>query len=345
MTSVKEFHIELEPTHTEFGRGSFEFTDDYSVFDWGRMPDEIPDKGASLCLMGAYNFELLEAHDIKTHYRGLDTEGTVHSISELEQEARKMAIHLTQVPDLPYQNGSYDYSAYHDNAGENYLIPLEIVFRNTVPIGSSLRNRTTPSDHGLEDDSWPETPVELTEPIIEFSTKYEEQDRYLTRTEADTIAGKAEIRALESIAHRVNSLITEHANEIGFEHQDGKIECLYHQGEIYVADVVGTFDENRFGYKGQQLSKEVLRQYYKAYDPDWVAAVTEAKNTANQRNIAHWQDLCNQSPKSLPEPMVTTASHLYTAGANTYLETNRFAAPSLDTVIKDITNQLAEINE
>ena len=36
----------------------FHFTDDYSVFDWGKMPDTIPDKGLNLTLMGAYFFEL-----------------------------------------------------------------------------------------------------------------------------------------------------------------------------------------------------------------------------------------------------------------------------------------------
>lgn len=345
MTSVKQFQIESEPTATELGRGSFVFTDDYSVFDWGQMPDEIPDKGASLCLMGAYNFELLEANDITTHYRGLTTDHGIFSIEELPGTAREMAIHLTQVPDLPYHNGSYDYSAYHDAAGENYLIPLEIIFRNTVPVGSSLRNRTSPEAHGLEYDAWPETDIELTEPIIEFSTKYEEQDRYLTRTEANTLAGKPDIQTLETIASDVNTLITDHASDVGFEHQDGKIECLYHQGDIYVADVVGTFDENRFGYRGQQLSKEVLRQYYKAFDPAWVNAVNDAKTTAKQRNIARWQDLCEQSPTPLPKPVITTASHLYSAGANSYLESDRFDAPPLDSVIEEITHHLADLDE
>lgn len=345
MTSVKRFQIESEPTATEFGHGSFVFTDDYSVFDWGQMPDEIPHKGASLCLMGAYNFELLEANGLKTHYLGLSTDKSILALEDLAGTAKEMAIYLTQVPDLPYQSGSYDYSAYHAAAGENYLIPLEIIFRNTVPVGSSLRARTSPSDHGLDYESWPDRPVELTDPIIEFSTKYEEQDRYLSRTEADSIAGKADIQTLETIASEVNALITDHANKVGFEHQDGKIECLYHQGDVYIADVVGTFDENRFGYRGYQLSKEVLRQYYKAFDPAWVAAVADAKTTAKQQNVARWQDLCDETPTPLPEAVITTASHLYTAGANTYLDTERFDAPPLETVIEDITNHLAAIDE
>ena len=37
MTSVKEFRIEEEATAEELGQGSFVFTDDYSVFDWGKI--------------------------------------------------------------------------------------------------------------------------------------------------------------------------------------------------------------------------------------------------------------------------------------------------------------------
>ncbi|TKX76193.1 phosphoribosylaminoimidazolesuccinocarboxamide synthase, partial [Halorubrum sp. SD626R] len=55
MTSVKEFRVDEPATADATGRGRFVFTDAYSVFDWGQMPDAIPHKGASLCAMGAYN--------------------------------------------------------------------------------------------------------------------------------------------------------------------------------------------------------------------------------------------------------------------------------------------------
>lgn len=38
----------------------FEFTDRYSVFDWGQMPDPIPCKGAALNMTAAYLFEELQ---------------------------------------------------------------------------------------------------------------------------------------------------------------------------------------------------------------------------------------------------------------------------------------------
>ena len=333
MTSVKEFRIEAAATDEELGEGSFVFTDAYSVFDWGQMPDQIPEKGASLCSMGAFNFELLESQGVPTHYRGVVEDGDVLSLAESSRPPWEMAIDLTQVPDLPNEGREYDYNHYHDAAGQNYLIPLEIVFRNRVPVGSSLRRRTDPADHGLEFESWPEEAVDLEEPIVEFTTKYEEGDRQLSREEADAIAGVADIDELESVALEVNQIVSEQADSAGLIHEDGKIECLYYQGEIRVADVVGTFDENRFSYEGTQLSKEVLRQHHKRTQPEWVQAVEAAKAEAKRTDVADWKSLCEREPEPLDEGVLETARNLYCAGANAYTGQELFDAPPLSSAI------------
>ena len=343
MTSVKEFRVAAEPTATELGRGRFVFTDAYSVFDWGQMPDAIPQKGASLCTMGAFNFERLEAAGIPTHYAGVvDTDGEVTTLDDCATAPTEMAIELTQVPSLPYRGGdgedAYDYDAYHTAAGENYLIPLEIIFRNTVPVGSSLRTRGRPADYGLEYQEWPEQTVSLPEPVVEFSTKYEEQDRYVGREEAERIAGRASVDALESLALSVNEVVTDQAESVGFTHEDGKIECLYHDGGIAVADVVGTFDENRFSVDGQQLSKEVIRQYYKREQPEWVRALSAAKANVGAADGADWRPLCDIDPISLPEEVVSPVAAMYTAGANTYTETDWFDTPSLSSTLVTINS-------
>ncbi|MFC6733621.1 phosphoribosylaminoimidazolesuccinocarboxamide synthase [Haladaptatus sp. DYSN1] len=339
MTSVKEFRIEEAATPESLGRGAFYFTDDYSVFDWGKMPDQIPDKGASLCAMGAFNFELLEAEGIPTHYRGVVSDDEVVPLADATEPPREMAIDLTQVPELPNDGRTYDYDAYHETAGENYLIPLEIIFRNTVPVGSSLRRRTDPADHGLDADEWPEGVVELDEPIVEFSTKYEKGDRYLNDEEAAEIAGVASLADIADVARNVNRLVTEQAAKAGLTHEDGKIECLYFDGEIRVADVVGTFDENRFSFDGQQLSKEVVRQYHKRTQPDWVEAVSEAKAEAKRRDVADWKSLCEASPEPLSADVIIVVRDMYAAGTNAYTGHDLFAAPSLDeavTAVRDL---------
>jgi phosphoribosylaminoimidazole-succinocarboxamide synthase len=334
MTSVKRFRIDDEPTAEALGRGAFVFTDDYSVFDWGAMPDELPDKGASLCTTGAYSFEVLEAAGVETHYRGVVDDGrSPVDLDAAGAPPREMAIDLTVVPELPHDGRDYDYDAFHDAVGDHFLIPLEIVFRNRVPVGSSLRRRTDPGDHGLEFDRWPDEAVELDEPIVEFSTKFEDSDRYLDPAEADDIAGAAEIESLRTVARTVNRVVTDRAESAGLVHEDGKIECLYDAGTIRVADVVGTFDENRFSYDGQPVSKEVLRQYYKREHPEWTQAIDAAKAEAKRRDVADWRTLAAVEPPSLPAPVVAAAADLYRAGTNTYTGGNWFNAPDLDEAV------------
>ena len=342
MTSVKDFRIDEPATPDALGRGAFVFTDDYSVFDWGKMPDQIPDKGASLCAMGAFNFELLEDAGVPTHYRGVVRDGEtvpLEAAIDAGDAPREMAIDLTQVPDLPFVGdeaedpSGYDYPAYHADAGDNYLIPLEIVFRNRVPVASSLRTRTDPADHGLAFETWPDEAVDLADPVVEFSTKYEEQDRYLDRADADRIAGAVDVDALADVARAVNRVVTDQAESAGMVHQDGKIECLSYEGEIRVADVVGTFDENRFSYDGQQVSKEVIRQYHKRTQPAWVEAVGEAKERASAEGVADWKSLCDREPDPLDASVIQIARDLYCAGTNAYTGLEVFEAPSIDAAV------------
>ena len=336
MTSVKEFRIEEPAGPDRLGRGSFVFTDDYSVFDWGKMPDPIPNKGASLCAMGAHNFELLGAAGVPTHYRGVVSGGEVVALDRVGSSPREMAIDLARVPDLPREGRDYDYEAFHEAAGENYLVPLEIVFRNRVPVGSSLRSRATPEAVGLDRESWPEEAVDLPEPVVEFSTKFEESDRYLSREEADRIAGRADLDRLEELARTVNRVVTDRAAEAGLTHEDGKIECLYYRGEERVADVVGTFDENRFAYGDQQVSKEVIRQYHKRTQPEWVEAVEAAKERAKAEDVADWRTLCAVEPKPLSKQVIDAMRDLYAAGANAYVGRELFDAPDLEAAVERV---------
>lgn len=57
-------------THEKPDRLFFHFTDDYSVFDWGKMPDTIENKGRALAKMGAFFFQQLGAPDIFQRLKG-----------------------------------------------------------------------------------------------------------------------------------------------------------------------------------------------------------------------------------------------------------------------------------
>ena len=71
MGSVKDLQTLEKPTETQSGEGIFEFSDRWSAFDWGTMPDGIPGKGPALAMMAAHTFEQLEERGIDTHYLGM----------------------------------------------------------------------------------------------------------------------------------------------------------------------------------------------------------------------------------------------------------------------------------
>src|SRR5208283_2683767 len=98
MGSVKDLEVIKKPTRQAMGVGRFRFSDRYSVFDWGEMPDNIEGKGAALCLMGAYCFEKLEKKGVNTHYRGLvDGNGKVVKFNVVQQPSGIMEVSLVNV--------------------------------------------------------------------------------------------------------------------------------------------------------------------------------------------------------------------------------------------------------
>lgn len=56
MGSVKDLIVLKEPEDCKSGIGCFVFSDRYSVFDWGKMPDDIIEKGKATCIATAYFF-------------------------------------------------------------------------------------------------------------------------------------------------------------------------------------------------------------------------------------------------------------------------------------------------
>ena len=50
MGSVKDLNVIRIPYENQSGLGDFTFSDRYSVFDFGEMPDHIKNKGKSLAV-------------------------------------------------------------------------------------------------------------------------------------------------------------------------------------------------------------------------------------------------------------------------------------------------------
>jgi phosphoribosylaminoimidazole-succinocarboxamide synthase len=343
MGSVKDLETIKEPTTKALGIGLFHFSDRYSVFDWGEMPDLIEGKGAALCLMGAYCFEKLEENGIRTHYRGLlAKEGKIVTVEELEQPTNTMEIDLVNVfrPEAFTKQGKleYDYGIFKPTL-RNCLIPLEIIYRNGLPEGSSVFKRleqglVTIEELGL--NHYPKPGERLSKPIFDVSTKLEEKDRYLTWKEAQEIAGLAveEVEEAKTLLLRVNRLITQIALKADLENEDGKIELAFDPDRrLMIVDVVGTLDECRFTYNGLQVSKEIARQFYRK--TDWHKDVEEAKARAETEGIKDWRKLCKSNPPKLDPALKTIISELYMATSNELAEHRLFDVPSLAEIVEE----------
>jgi phosphoribosylaminoimidazole-succinocarboxamide synthase len=345
MGSVKDLEVIKKPTKDAMGIGRFHFSDRYSVFDWGEMPDHIEGKGAALCLMGAYCFEMLEEKGIRTHYRGLvEKNGKVVRFSELKMPTSIMEINLVNVyrPKAYVEEGKlkYDYSVYTPSL-KNYLIPLEIIYRNGLPEGSSVFKRLEQGLVTLEDlglDHYPKVGEKLVKPIFDVSTKLEESDRYVTWKEAQQMAGltNRELEEIKSVLLKVDETITEMASKAGLVNEDGKIELAFDdERRLMVVDVVGTLDECRFTYQGLHVSKEIARIYYRR--TEWAKKVEEAKKKAKEKGIENWKALVKAEPPKLEPKLKKLISQMYMAAANEITRKRMFAVPKLADIIKNFS--------
>jgi phosphoribosylaminoimidazole-succinocarboxamide synthase len=233
---------------------------------------------------------------------------------------------------------SYYYGAYKSGL-RNFLIPLEIIYRNGLPEGSSVFKRLEQGLVTLEDlglDHYPHTGERLKKPIFDVSTKLEEGDRYVSWAEAKRISGltDSELGEVKSLLLQVDDLITRLASRAGLVNEDGKIELAFDpQRRLMVVDVVGTLDECRFTYDELHVSKEIARQYYRK--TEWYRDVEVAKSRAITEGVKDWKSLVKIKPPKLDHALKSIISQMYLATANEFTERKIFAVPKLTEIVKE----------
>ncbi|MEA1912297.1 MAG: phosphoribosylaminoimidazolesuccinocarboxamide synthase [candidate division WOR-3 bacterium] len=333
MGSVKDLTILRKPIEEKLGIGYFQFSDRYSVFDWGKMPDEIPNKGASLTIMTAHFFELLKKKGIHSHYLGILSNGETISLNETNKPFNKIKVKILRVVEPKRNEERYNYSVYEE-LNKNFLIPLEFIYRNSIPEGSSFwkRYRSGKIKYGTLKTLKPNTL--LKEPILDVSTKLEESDRYLSFDEAKNLVhlSSGRINEIKRKLFTVNTLITEEAKRSGITNQDGKLEFgIDDEGSLMVVDALGTLDECRFLFEGFSISKETLRKYYRK--TEWFQEVKRAK----EKNKRNWKSLVKTSPPPLPKDLKDTVSSIYQSVANLISNKKFFNVPPLKELVKNLS--------
>ena len=247
-----------------------------------------------------------------------------------------MEVRLLRVIPPVLRDGRYDYSASLQARG-NCLIPLEIIYRNALPAGSSVFKRLEageirPRDLGLEGTPVPDQRLER--PIYDVSTKLEITDRYLSWRQAADIAGLSdpEVGAVKALADTVNRLITNAFAKIGLVNEDGKIEVGFDADRrLMVVDVLGTLDECRFTCEGMPVSKEIARIHYRG--TDWHRAVEAAKKA----DRANWKEVCRVGPEPLPPALKAAIARVYRACTNEITRREWFpGVPPLAEILREV---------
>lgn len=312
---VKTVTILKQPTEKQFGLATFRFRDEYSIFDYGRMPDDIPFKGESLCRMSAYNFQELAKQGINTHF--------IKSLSPIEFQVKTVRILYPDKKEVKKNS-------------TNFLIPLEIVFRNSLPAGSSMLKRLKSGVLKPEDVGLSRIPAEgekLEKPIIDYSTKLEATDRHLKNQEAKELAflSDKEMSQVESVALQVNEFLNYRAEAIGLEHADGKIEMAFTpERKLMLVDTFGTLDEDRFLLGKTHLSKQILRDYY--VKTVWADAI-EKKEAGLPYELS--------KPSKLPSELLELVSNMYKSVCEAWVGEKIWKAPSIEQVVEQI-NEYSE---
>ncbi|MEO0185322.1 MAG: phosphoribosylaminoimidazolesuccinocarboxamide synthase, partial [candidate division WOR-3 bacterium] len=229
----------------------------------------------------------------------------------------------------------YDYSIYQ-NERSNLLIPLEIIYRNALPAGSSIFKRLKDGSLRLDEiglKKMPEPGQTLERPIYDVSTKLEITDRYLTWDEAKKICSLSdkELNEMKNIVASINDLITKETRKLGLFNEDGKIELGFDENRNFVlVDALGTLDECRFTYEGMPVSKEIARIYYRK--TDWFKDVEEAK----KKDRVNWKSIVKTEPPHLSEELYNGISLIYQAYANEITGKEWFEAPPLKKILEDL---------
>jgi phosphoribosylaminoimidazole-succinocarboxamide synthase len=243
----------------------FEYSDRYSVFDWGAMPDLLESKGKSLNYMAWLFFEVLGKSETWSNWELNDTYKKVwgensllkrfsskgmnhHMLGMISNEnyenhynnvnsdntSNMLAVKAVKVvhPESHKKDGKlvWDYNFYKERP-KNCLVPLEVIFRFGLEEGSSLLRRANNKEYcdslGLTKPPVAGDSFDL--PIIEFSTKLETTDRYIPYEEAAEIAGlnSNEINNLKDMVGLLACRLKDIFGDLGISLLDGKFEFAF----------------------------------------------------------------------------------------------------------------------
>lgn len=199
-------------------------------------------------------------------------------------------------PQRPFFNSHvFDYAQFHQS--DTYVIPLEYIVRFGITGGSSvLRKHETLTEAGkkaYELELGLSEPMRawqmLPRPIFDLTSKYEPEDRNVTRQEAVMMSGLSASAFLDTVKMAILGgwAVKELLTQIGLSLWDLKWEFATDRGDTLFVDTIDTdsFRATAMMERGGRnliihYNKQAMRDYYKIMHVEWYAGVTEAKKEA-----------------------------------------------------------------
>ncbi len=194
-----------------------------------------------------------------------------------------------------FSNHLWDYSAYF--GADGYVIPLENIVRFGITPGSSIYRKYLRmgekekeaflDDLGLKESLAPWTM--FSKPLVDFTTKYEPEDRNISLQEALYISGCSGERFKDIIRMSILGSILVHRffEQLGLLLWDLKWEIAKDGERLVFVDTIDTDSvrvTGRIEYRGRyyfvNFNKQSMRDYYKIMHPQWFEAVQSAKSEA-----------------------------------------------------------------
>ncbi|MBC7386973.1 MAG: phosphoribosylamine--glycine ligase [Cryobacterium sp.] len=328
----------------------FEFTDDFSVFDWGKMPDAVPEKGRSLLRLASHFFRdlghpvswreffatekakqamsllssdrtnsaaalkaELESIGMRSCYRGLYPEGSTPLTAEGVRVERLEIIEPIRLSkEAAQKRGSaYDYDLPNNSADR--VDPRGAL----IPLEVVFRHGLTNNSSYFERN--PETPLKqgdrFPSPLIEFFTKLEPSDRFIATESEALIVGRLSPPRLIEIRLRsiLLSLWLEHTCAVrDLELVDGKFEWgLDAEGRMILADAIGPDELRLMELRGSAKNPERLsKEFLREYYRD-SKWFAEITELKKKALAPGWQKTIRQPVPHLPTEGLQKATSLY----------------------------------
>lgn len=271
--------------------------------------------------------ERFSVEGAKTHHLGIIDKNTGNVIVDrFPEELSNLTLISKFVVEKPIREcvliwNYYDYSKY--SKIQKYVVPLEYIVRFGITSGSSVlrkydalsgeyKNKYA-NELGGFDSIYPWQ--KFINPIVDFTTKYEPEDRNINVQEAALISGLDGVMFSTSIMMSIlgSMMVSNIFNEMGLYLWDLKWEIGKYGDDLYFVDTIDT-DSVRITVDievdGRQyyvhFNKQSMRDYYKIMHDDWYKDVLSAKDYA-QSSVRSFVDVLREGQvigKYSPDPTI-----------------------------------------